>query len=540
MYKLLLVDDEDEVREGIVKKIEWEKYGFELIGEARNGREALEIAEKDMPDIVITDIKMPFMDGITLSQELRKSIPTVRIVILTGFDEFEYAQKAVNLKVTEYVLKPISSEDLINILLKLKTQLDDEIAKKEDIDLLKTHYIKSLPILKEKFFSSLISSRLKKDEIYDKCKNYGINLEGALFAAVVISIDDDILTKDHRYKFGEEEEFKIYAVLNIVTEIGDIYDIHNIFIHNDRIVLIISDSEEKSEILSTEILSILEEIRQSVEKYLKLEVTIGLGTMEKDISMISDSWENAIAALDYRLILGSNRIIWIEDIEPNSKDKIIFDKSMEHELESSIKVGTEIEVTETIDRMFNKLIDTRASYKDYQIYLLEMLTAILKAAQSSNVDLTIIFGTDYNLFVELYKINDLKYVKKWFKEISVKIMNHIMDERKDNCEYLVAKAKEYIHKNYNDSEININGICSYLHISQTYFSLLFKKETRMTFTNYLTLVRMNEAKKLLRTTTMKTFQVAQEIGYSESNYFSYCFKRHFGISPSEYRNSKVN
>lgn len=481
---------------------------------------------------------MPFMDGIQLSQELRKSYPTIEIVILTGFDEFEYAQKAINLNVNQYILKPISSNDLIEILLKIKAQLDDEISKKEDLESLKEHYFKSLPILKEKFFSSLITSRLKKEEIYEKCKNYRINLKGDCYSVAVISIDNSILEGKQVYKSGEERELIIYAALNIVAEIGDMYDIHNIFIHNDRIVLIIPATEKKSETISDEILSILEEIRQSIEKYLKLEVTIGLGTMEKDISMISDSWGNAVAALDYRLILGSNRIIWIEDIEPSSKDKIIFDKTMEHELESSIKVGNESDVVETIDRMFHKLTDTRASYKDYQIYLLEMLTAMLKAAQSSDVNLTDIFGADHNLFVELYRFNDLKQIKKWFKEISLKIMNHIMNERKDNCELLVAKAKDYIQRNYNNSEININDICSYLHISQTYFSLLFKKETKMTFTNYLTSIRMDEAKQLLKTSNMKTFEVAKRIGYSEPNYFSYCFKRYFGISPSECRNSK--
>lgn len=538
MYKLLLVDDEDEVRQGMVKKIDWEKYGFELIGECKNGIEALEVAEKVMPDVVITDIKMPFMDGIMLSQELRKSIPTVKIVILTGFDEFEYAQKAVNMKVNEYVLKPISSEDVIGILLKFKTQLDDEIAKKEDMESLRAHYIKSLPILKEKFFSSLITSRLEKNEIYEKCKNYGIDLKGGFFAVAVINIDDSILKQKNVYQSVQEAELIIYAVLNIVNEIGDLRDIHNIFIHNDRIILIISGMKEEGQEVSAEILSILEEIRQSIEKYLNLVVTIGLGTIEKDISMISDSWVNSVSALDYRLILGNNRIIWIEDIEPSSKDKIIFDKSMEHQLESSIKVGTEKEVIETIDSMFYKLTNTKASFKDCQIYLLEMLTAILKAAQSSNIDLAAIFGTDYNLFLDIYRFNDLEHIKNWFKEISLQIMNYVMNERKDTCELLVERAKEYINTNYNDSDININDLCSYLHISQTYFSLLFKKETKMTFTNYLTAVRMNEAKHLLKITDIKSFEVARKVGYSEPNYFSYCFKRYFGISPSEYRNSK--
>lgn len=537
IYKLLLVDDEEEMRRGIAKKIEWGKYGFQLAGEAENGREALEIAEKIMPDVVITDIKMPFMDGMKLSEELKKNIPSVKIVILTGFDEFEYAKKAVNLNVTEYLLKPVSSKELIDILFKLKTQLDDEIAKKEDMKALKAHYARSLPILKEKFFSSLITSRLSKDEIEEKCRNYDINLEGDCFIAAVVSIDEGILKQGRVSGSGEEAELVRHAIFNIVDEIGTKHDVGNIFMHNDKIVLIISRTEDKREIIISEILSTLEEIRQSVEKYLKLTVTIGLGTIEKDVSLLSESFQNAVSALDYRLILGNNRIMWIEDIEPGSKGKIVFDENMEHDLESSIKVGTEKEVIDTIDMMFDKLSYTKTSFKGFQIYLLEMLTSILKAAQRSNVDLVNIFGDNCNLFVELYGFNDMKHIRSWFKDISVHIMNHIMKERKDNNELLVAKAKEYIRKNYCDSNININDLCSYLHISQTYFSLIFKRETKITFTNYLTSIRMDEAKQLLKTTNMKTLAVARKVGYSEPNYFSYCFKRYFGMSPSEYRNS---
>ena len=176
MYKLILVDDEEEVRKGIIQKINWKQYGFELVGEAENGRDALDIAEKVTPDVVITDIKMPFMEGLELSLQLRKRFPTIKIIILTGFDKFEYAQKAVNLNVVEYVLKPVSSKELIKVLLRVKAQIDEEMLKKEDMETLQEYYVKSLPILKEKFLTYLITSKLSRSEIQEKCKNYNINL----------------------------------------------------------------------------------------------------------------------------------------------------------------------------------------------------------------------------------------------------------------------------------------------------------------------------------------------------------------------------
>lgn len=537
MYKLILVDDEEEVRKGIIQKIQWEKYGFEMVGEAENGREALEIAEKITPDVVITDIKMPFMDGLQLSKELKKKFPTIRIVILTGFDEFEYAHKAVNLNVIEYALKPISSKDLIEILLKVKTQIDEEISQKEDMEALKEYYVRSLPILKEKFLTSLITSKLSTEEIRGKSKNYNIDFNGKGFVSAVISIDQGNIDHSKKNKYGKEIELIKFAVLNIVNEIVDKYDINNVLIYNDQVVLIYSQKEYDRGSISSIILATLEEIRQGIEKYLKMTITIGLGTIVNDASLIFDSYQNALSALDYRLIIGNNRIIWIEDIEPSSIDKIVFDEIMEHDLGSSIKVGTEKEIIETIDKMFYKLLDVKAPFKDYQIYLLEMLTTILKVAKSSNVDLANIFGQNYNLFIELYKFNDLNQVKNWFKDISIKIMKYIIKDRQDTCKLLVEKAKEYISKYYSDSDMTINKLCDYLHISPTYFSFIFKRETKITFINYLTQIRMDASKALLRNTNMKTFSIAESVGYSESNYFSYCFKKYFGISPSEYRKS---
>lgn len=545
MYKLLLVDDEEEVRKGIIQKIEWDKYGFEIVGECENGAEALEVAEKTLPDVVITDIKMPFMDGIKLSENLKEKLPNTKIVILTGFDEFEYAKKAIGLNVIEYLLKPISAQELIEVLKKIKKHLDDEIEEKENIYVLKEHYRKSLPVLKEKFLTSLITTKLEKEEVEEKLKNYNINLNGNGFIVSLINIDfKSVNSKPNKIKdenlvfnISEEKELWKFAVLNITEEIINNNNSGLAFTHGDSIVCLFFLNEEDTESKMNQILNVLENIRMSIQRYLNFTVTIGVGTLCEDVSDLIHSYQNAVASIDYSIILGNNRIICIEDIESHSDTKIIFDDLKEHALSISIKLGKVEEITRTIDKLFEGILDSKASINDYQIYFLEIITTILKVAKSSNVDLSNIFGPKYNMFVEINRFNHIEQIKNWIIDVSTKTMKYINKGRQDSCTILVNKAKQFVNENYSNSDISINKVCKYLHISPAYFSSIFKKEVKMTFVNYLTQIRMDTAKELLKKTDLKFFEIAEKVGYSESNYFSYSFKKNFGISPTEYRNN---
>jgi two-component system response regulator YesN len=534
-YKLILVDDEEEVRKGVLQKIQWESHGFEVIGEAENGKEALEMIEKSLPDVILTDIKMPFMDGLELAKVIRERYPTVKIIVITGFDEFEYAHKAIKLHVNEYVLKPISAQELIDVLIKVKNQIDEEIAEKENIDALREYYRKSIPILKEKFLTSLLTSTMERGEIKERAESYGLNLNGTAYVSSVLSIDSN--SEDLSIKLYEERELLKFAVLNIVEEIIGKHNSGTAFLHNEQVAIITVFRDNDRDTVINKTFSMLEEIRQTVNKFLKVTMTIGVGNICSDIILINRSYQNAVTALDYKIFMGNNRIIWIEDIEPKSLEKIVFDELKEHDLSSAIKVGTEEEIISTIERLFQELTEIKAAFKDYQIYLMEMLTTILKAARSSGVDIDNIFGINENLFAEFYKHNSIEEVQKWFKSISIRIMKHIVKDRYDTSALLVEKAKKYAEENYHEADITINKICDYLHISPTYFSFIFKRETKTTFINYLTQVRMDAAKELLRTTSMKSFEIAEKVGYSEPNYFSYSFKKKFGLSPSEYRNS---
>ncbi|UJF32742.1 helix-turn-helix domain-containing protein [Paenibacillus hexagrammi] len=306
--------------------------------------------------------------------------------------------------------------------------------------------------------------------------------------------------------------------------------------HNDQVtVLAIHATEDRAEAMQTT-LKVLEEIRQSVDKYLKFSVTVGVGTVIKDVAKLSYSYDDAVQALDYRLILGSNRMICIEDVEQRNMEKVRFDDLKEQALNRCIKVGTGQEIKETIDELFHG-VEAAVSVKDYQIYLLETLTCILKAAKDSSLDIDEVFGENFAPFTEISKFTSLDEAKHWLAEMCVRIMEHIANDRQFSYKNLVEMAKEYTKNHYHEGDISINKVCSHLHISAGYFSSIFKKEAKMTFVNYLNNIRMEAAKELLRTTDMKALEIAEKVGYADANYFSFSFRKIVGVSPKEYRNS---
>ena len=179
LYRIILVDDEEEVRKSIIRKIDWEAVGFSVAGDAENGEDALEKIEVLEPDVVLTDIRMPYMDGLTLAERLRQKYPSIKIVIFSGYDDFEYAKRAIKLNVAEYILKPVNVEELTAILKRIRANLDEEIELKRNVDRLRENYVKSLPILKEQFLMDLISRPMEEDLVDSRLEEYGISLKGA-------------------------------------------------------------------------------------------------------------------------------------------------------------------------------------------------------------------------------------------------------------------------------------------------------------------------------------------------------------------------
>ncbi|NOU88728.1 response regulator [Paenibacillus sp. LMG 31460] len=530
MYKIAIVDDEELVREGIEELIQWKDHGFDFLGSFENGLDALEAFEEFVPDVVLTDIYMPFMDGLELTRQIVDKYPYAKVIMLTGYDEFEYVQQAIKLRVYDYLLKPISSKQLRAVLDKVKLEMDEEFRQKEDLNKLKIQLNLSLPLLRERFLESMVTSVLKKEVLEEKLALFDIKLSGTCCMAVVIDVDD----------FGErsnsftatEQELMRFAVYNIVEEIMDEEKCGLVFrSRDDKIVSILFSEDMNSVYTLAQTLS--EETRQCVKKFLKFTVTIGIGTACSSLHEIALSYQKAIAALDYRFLLGKDNVISLSDLEGNDHRPAEIQIEWEKKLVLVLKTGTVKEVNVVIEDCMQNLKLSRIPMQSCMIYIQKISVTLMSTINElGGLEL---LGNPINPFAEINTCKTLDEIEMWLKEICKKVIGCIAGKRNNISSLKVGMAEEYIMGNYSNETLSVNDVCQHLQMSPSYFGTIFKTHTGETLIEYLTRIRIEKAMELLKYTDLKTYEIANKIGYRDPHYFSLIFKKKTGLSPTEYR-----
>lgn len=412
-YRIILVDDEEEIRKGIARRIDWQSLGFELIGDAENGEDALEKIEQLEPDVVMTDIRMPYMDGLTLCTRIRQKYPSMKILLFSGYDDFEYAKQAIKLNVSEYILKPVNMEELSEILTRVRRKLDEEIEQRRNIDLLRESYRQSIPILREVFFNDMVRGNVETATIEERLKEYGVDLLNARkWIAAIVEVEGD------EY---QRRELNAISVRRLLEDILQNYVRFSVFNSAAGIAMIAAIDEENSQ---TRLIDLLGEICREADRLLDVTVTIGVGHSCESLDQICEAYRSAVEALRYQSLAGTGKTIYINDMER---------------------------------------------------------------------------------------------------------------EREHTARKAILEARQYIQDHYQDPDLSVDVLCRNLHMSPAYFSTMFKKETGQTYIAYLTEVRLNKAVELLDQTDEKTYVIAQKVGYQEQNYFSYVFKKKYGMSPTKFR-----
>lgn len=535
LYKIMLVDDEEEVRKSIIRKIDWQNAGFEVIGDAENGEDALEKIELIEPDVVLTDIKMPYMDGLTMAEKIGQRYPSIKIVIFSGFDEFEYAKMAIKLNVFEYILKPVNVEELTAILKKIKNNLDEEIEQKRNISLLRESYVKNLPIIREHFLNDLVHGGMDKNTISEKLKEYEIDIDGAqawVIAAVHLEPDEHV---EKTVSLHKERELIPISVSRIIEEKLEGQYRFTMFHSSFETILIAAVDEDNSQ---TSLVAMLGDICKETKKILEVSVTIGVGEICGCLSHISTSFRSALNALLYRAVTGSGGLIYIRDMEPVSHEKLQFDSSMESEFIAAVKFGPREKIESVVEELVGKMEASKVHYRQYQAYILAVINVLTQLTQQYDLEFADIFGVETDYFEILAKVEHAENIRQYLLDVTCKMNGALEEERSNTTKNVIQEAKRYIKENYQDPELSVEKICRYLHMSAAYFSTMFKKETGQAYIAYLTEVRLNKAVELLKTTEDKTYIIAEKVGYPEQNYFSYVFKKRFGVSPTKYRSTQ--
>ena len=530
-YRVLLVDDEEEIRTGISRKIDWPSLGFRLVGEAGNGEEALELAEQLRPDVVLTDIKMPFMDGLELCRRLRISLPGARLVVFSGFDDFEYARQAVSMGVSEYILKPINAPELGQVLGKLREQLDRQRLERRDMETLRRRYEESLPVLRELFYTRLLSGQIRPEQVRDRAARDEIDLPGGIWAAALVHVDGP---------GGEEErdELLLLSVQSFLTKHFSLRDCTvRVVLYGDMAALLVRLCEEDR---LYPLLEELERLSRLSQSYLGLGLTIGVGLPCRGPEELNRSAAGARSALDYRVLAGGGRVIYIGDLEPQATAAPSFEEEDQRALSAAVKLGTQEQVEEMVRSLMERLSHAGLSLSKCDLFLLEVVTCLVRLTRSGGVEVEEVFGERFTGAVSVADFSSLEELGRWLGERCQRLHELLGRRRSDSTWQMVERAKDYIAGHYTDEQLSVESLCSHIHLSPTYFSTLFKREVGMSFTAYVTKVRMDEAARLLRETDEKTYRIAEATGFSDPSYFSYVFKRHFGLSPSKFRSSSFS
>lgn len=536
LYRIMLVDDEEEVRKAMIRKMDWERLGFTVVGDAENGEEALEKLEQLEPDVVMTDIRMPYMDGLTLTARIRDKYPSVKILIFSGYDDFEYAQQAIKLNVTEYILKPVNGEELAEILKRIRVSLDKEIEQRRDIDTLRESYLGSLPILRELFLNDLVRRTTDVSNVVPRLREYGIDiLDARKWLAAVIHVEQ--MDQTGGQILSQHQELIPISVKKLVEDHLKPYCRFAIFNSMDGITVVAAVDEGNTQ---TGLINVFNDICKESRRVLEVVITIGVGHSCGTLEEISRSYQNAVDALGYRAIVGGGKTIYINDMEPVSRGKLELDSKSESELISAIKFGTGESISGVIRTLISRMDDVRVHARQYQLYMLSIVNCLARLMQQHDLHPEEMFGGQGSYEELLAGNRPREEFAAWVIPIACR-MNEAMNRERDNTtRKAVLEAKEYIRENYSNPDLSVEMLCRYLHMSPAYFSTVFKKETGQTYVNYLTEVRLNKAVELLNTTEDKTYVIAQKVGYQEQNYFSYVFKKQYGVSPTKYRRTQGN
>ncbi|MGG6312682.1 response regulator [Paenibacillus macerans] len=535
MYKLIVVDDEDEVREGIRLKTDWAACGFELAGDYANGRDALEAVHQFHPDVILTDICMPFMDGLELAEQVAGRYRDIRIVIVTGYEHFEYAQQAIRLKVNDYLLKPVNLEELTDFLRRMRSELDEERAHREDLNRLRRRLNESLPLMRERFLERMVTSRLNEAEINEKLAYYQIDLCGPAYLALVADLDDPVPNGLPAAQNLDQDELLRFAAFNIFEEVfakergGFAFGTRD-----DKIGLLLAGDPQELESAAQ---TAAEQAGFAVHKYLKRSVSIGIGRPCRLRSELAHSYREAASALEYRFLHGRGRVLGISDVEygkPGLGGHTGYGE-LEKRLAAALKTGKADLVSQALEEGFGELRRSLAAPRRCYAAAHRMLALLIQMIVDAGFDDGELFGEDP--FSGLPPIQTLGDLQSWLDDCCRRVLAYLSERRAGVSEWQIEEALRFIREHYGDPELNLGRVCRHVYLSTSYFSALFKQHAGCTFVEYLTRLRIDKAKELLALTRLKTYDVAGKVGYGDPQYFSVIFKRVTGVTPKEYRSA---
>lgn len=534
MIKVFLVEDEFVVREGIKKNIDWAGHGYEFCGEASDGERAFSMIQKAKPDIVITDIMMPFMDGLELSKLIKAKMPWIEIIILSGYSEFEYAKNAIKLGVAEYISKPVSGDDLLRGVDVVAKRIEERNKEREISEQYRREMEENTKASYKSLFQDLVMASKSVHELLESAAMINVDLSAQWYNIVLFKL---MMHSKKQMEYNEEYE-QICDIIQNVLEKRDIL----FFDRNLEGIAILIKADEKEMLLQIQDEAI-HQIKEVMEQHDNIDYFGGIGLPVERISEIPQSFEVASHAFARRYLM--KKSCFLDGME--LKESIVDDYTDMQAFAVDTKQIDRSKITNFLKQ--GELEETKYFVDEYFMALGQSAVQSILFRQYIVMDIyfcVVDFVENYQMERETITPPDMAILANYPIEKTMKYLTEMMQtairlrdgQASNRYRDIVEQVKMYIEENFADEELSLNVLAQHVNFSPNHLSVIFGQETGQTFIKYLTDFRINKAKELLRCTRLKSSEISLKVGYKDPHYFSFLFKKTQGMTPTQYREGK--
>lgn len=520
MLNMMIVDDESIIRNGIKSSINWEQYGVNICGEAANGLEALEKLIELKPDIVIMDIRMPKLNGLEVCQQVIREHSELEIIILSGYNEFDYAKKAIELGVSDYLLKPFGAEELVKKVVKLKEKIVQKKSINEERELIHENSREIISILVNK----MISGEELDFNYREKLKLLGLEFSGTLYYPFIIDLDYSLAEGFKEKEHLEERK-------------NNLIEIFNKYFAKQGFLIPILNQKHLFGILNLSKRESFEEkvklIKTKIESEFRNLITLFPGEFFTKFKELKSSYDFLSSSLDAKFYTGGNRIIYYP-----AKITDQFNRGLEmteelEEIGDYLNLMEKDKLIERIEALFKFIEEEKPEIPFVKSLIIEINIIFIDVVNKASKKTKNFYSIEKTVNI-IEQIDTLDLLKEWQYQKLESYFNRLTEIRSNRYNRIVNEAIYFVNNNY-QKDISLEMISNIVHVTPAYFSKLFKEETGVNFVDWLNRFRVNKSKEILEKTDKNFSTIAEEVGYNDYRYFSYNFKKYLKMSPSMYR-----
>lgn len=526
ILKVIIVDDEELARKMLITGTDWQALNMEIIAEAVSGQDALSVMEEQLPDILFTDIKMPYMDGMELCNIVTKKYPHIKIVITTAFKDFDYAHQCISLGVSNFLLKPINRNDLVSTLLKLREQIESEKQQWFEVDHLKEILRKNYTFLRERFLLEFCENSTHSASTRQQISYY--------FPEGIPSYIQVTLLEAHASHAGNltEEERLLQDMKNLefIKKYLEKTEDLEIFADNNNHHLVLLTYSPK-----VQVVTLCEQLKRSIYQTSGNDILFGIGNHYDNFYQAETSYQEALESLKFsRYMPNQPIVIYQNDLHVENTDWTSSPAKLE-DIKFYIKAGLPDSVQKLLPSLYLTREGSLLSLERARILSMTLLSSAVNVANDIGIPLDHLLSDSGHSFIQILLEPSSQNLRNQTGAFLTKLATQIAECRTNKSKSVLWEILQYIQTNLTDPSLSLGSVAEKFHMNDSYLSRTFTKELGFSFSKYLNRLRMEHAIELLRTTDLKAYQVAEAVGIPDAYYFSNCFKKYTGKSIRDYR-----